>query len=46
MISDKNTLKNSYLQSLYNNLNDTKNFSLLGNKEDEIPDPNTAPSSR
>ena len=30
MISDKNTLKQSHLQQLYNNMNDTKNFSLLG----------------
>jgi len=33
MISDKNTLKNSHLQQLYNNLNDTKNFSLLGDRD-------------
>ena len=29
MISDKNTLMNSYIQHLYNNLNDTKNISIL-----------------
>jgi hypothetical protein len=29
-ILEKNTLKNSQLQSLYNNLSDTKNVSLLG----------------
>lgn len=29
IISDKNTLKNSQLQQLYNNLNDTRNISFL-----------------
>ena len=38
MISDKNTLKNSYIQQLYDNLNDTKNMSLLGNKELDTPE--------
>ena len=35
IISDKNTMKNSQLQQLYNNLNDTRNFSLLGDNKDE-----------
>ena len=29
IISDKNTMKNSQLQQLYNNLNDTRNISFL-----------------
>jgi hypothetical protein len=38
MISDKNTLKNSYIQQLYNNLNDTKNMSLLGTEKLDTPE--------
>ena len=38
IISDKNTLRNTHIRELYNNLNDTKNLSLLGDLEDEKKD--------
>lgn len=39
IISDKNTLKNSQLQLLYNNLNDTRNISfLLDENKNDKPD--------
>lgn len=45
IISDKNTLKNSQLQQLYNNLNDTRgNISfLLDDKKDEQKSPSVEP---